>query len=157
MDIHYEQLNKLPLWRRMRAARAISKVVCAEAANDKMKRKTPRQLLALEFSLLALDGTKVVGHVSTEAAVVGALFVDPDYRGKGIAVDLIAAATGDVVRQKLQPVAYCNESSVRAFEKCGYSEDAEQDKPNRTKMIFVVPAEYSHQGIGRILVGAAMA
>lgn len=157
MDIQYELLNKLPFWRQIRAARAISKVVCAEAANDKMKWVSPSELLAGRFSLLALDGVKVVGHVRTEGAVVGALYVDPDYRGKRIAQALIAGAAKDVVGQKLQPVAYCNQSSIGAFEKCGFSKAAEQDKPNRTKMLGPMPTARDQHEFGIVPISLVMA
>ncbi len=134
---------------------AISKVVCAEAASDKMKQVTPIELLVGKFSLLALDGVKVVGHVRTEGAIIGGLFVDPEYRGGGIAVKLIAEATESVLSEDLQPVAYCNETSVRAFEICDYTEAA-PDKPNRTKMMYVSGAVYSHQELGGTLVSAGV-
>lgn len=135
MELHYEQLRELPFLRRIRAARAISKVVCAEAANDKMKQVTARELLARTFSLVALDGSRVAGHVSSEGPIVGALFVIPDYRGNHIATKLVAVATQFVIDQKLEPIAYCNENSVKTFKNCGY-EEADQDKPNRTKCII---------------------
>lgn len=138
MDLHYEQLRTLPLWRRIKAARAISKVVCAEAANDKMKQVTPKELLDGEFSLVALDGKHVAGHVRVEGSVVGALYVNPTYRGKHIATTLVAAATEFVVEQGLEPVAYCNETSVKTFANCDYTEVA-SDKPNRTKMVCLLP------------------
>ena len=150
MDLQYEQLSKLPLLRRMRAARAISKVVCAEAANDKMKQVSMWGLLAREFALVALDGNHVAGHVSVEGPIVGALYVDPDYRGKYIATKLVAKATQFVISQKLEPVAYCNENSVKTFENCDYEEAATQDKLNRTKMRHPIELQQVQYALGQV-------
>ena len=156
MDIQYEQLSKLSFWRRMRAARAISKVVCAEAANDKMKRVSARGLLAREFSLVALDGHHIAGHVSVEGPIVGALYVDPDYRGQHIATKLVSAATKFVIDHELEPVAYCNENSIKTFRNCDYAE-VSSDKPNRTKMHHQSLSVQAHQEIGKTPLAVMMA
>jgi GNAT superfamily N-acetyltransferase len=159
MDLRYEQLSELSFWRRLKASRAISKVVCAEAANEKMKQVSPKELRAREYSLLALDGNHVAGHVSVEGPIVGALFVDPNYRGKHIATRLVAAATKFVVEHGQKPVAYCNETSIKAFKNCDYVEaEPEPDKPNRTKMQYFVPESMHPQTeAAKILAVAAIA
>lgn len=136
MKLKYEQLGNLPLSQRQRAASIISAAVCREAVDDKMKFVTPRELLAREFSLVALDECTIAGHVSVEESVVGALYVDPVYRGNGIARVLVSAATDFIVTQGLTPVAYCNQSSVITFSNCGYQPVA-PDKPRRTKMMYL--------------------
>jgi len=156
MELQYKQLNELPFWQRLRTARAISKVVCAEAANDKMKQVTARALLARKFSLVALDGAHVAGHVSVEGPIVGALFVGSEHRNKRIAAYLVAAATDFVIGQGLEPVAYCNERSVGVFTYCGYSEMI-SDKPNRTKMHLIISAAQTGESQPRTLMGMMMA
>lgn len=146
MELQYEQLHTLPLLRRIKAAHTIAKVVCAEAANDKMKRVKASELLARKFSLVALDGSRVAGHVSVEGSVVGALYVDSEYRGQHIATRLVAAATDFVVAEGQSAVAYCNETSIRAFVNCGYVETP-SEKSNRTKMVHPAVPIHAMQGL----------
>lgn len=156
MELQYEQLHTLPLLRRIKAAHTIAKVVCAEAANDKMKRVKASELLARKFSLIALDGQRVAGHVSVEGPVVGALYVDSEYRGQHIATRLVAAATDFVLAEGQAAVAYCNETSVRAFANCGYIE-MQSDKLNRTKMVHPTVPIHAMQELTGELASLTMA
>lgn len=161
MNITYEQLNTLHLDQRWYVAEYVAAMVCAEAVGNAMKHVTAEELLERPFSLVAFDtlNTKnwqIVGHVSADGAVVGALWTDERYRGLGIGKTLVSAVTTFQLERGLQPEAFCNPKSVGVFAQCGY-EMVPSSRVDRTKMLCLLSLPQMQYGIDTILPEMAMA
>lgn len=161
MSFTYEQLHTLAPEQRYTAAQYISRMVCQEAAGNKMKEVEPDELLA-RWSLIAFDGLKIIGHVSTKAphfvddvwrAEVAALWSHTDYRKMGIARDLVGSATKHLHDNGIQPEAICNEFSMGAFRKWDYEPTApDPNRPDRVMMLGPVPVI----SIGMVAIGGRL-
>lgn len=143
MNIIYEQLHNVDLNRRFQVAEYIAVRVCREAAGNTMKHVTAEELLCRPFSLIAFaaesaTSQRIVGHVSADGPVVGALWTDEVYRGFGIAKILVREVTEFQLGLGIQPEAFCNPASVGVFAACGYRA-VESDRTDRTKMLGPLP------------------
>ncbi len=101
--------------------------LCAQTKDAQMLHLTPEKIAAQTDRFVALNlGGKAVGYCAQTAwypnrrVEVGSLIVDEGHRKQGIARQLVEIVTLAVLREDLQPIAFCNPESEGVYESLGY-------------------------------------